>query len=327
MRASFKWLPLLLWASALVLAGCFLYASYCDRAQVDIVANSESFALKAGNIDVNWTPIKISSLEIVTPAQIDGDVDNIDSLTIFNRITFEGLGSALDLQSFKLAQDDTLSIRHLSGSDNLFEFAITSDPVKNVNAKTSNIAPLDLKLIASGKFKLQVADSKARILAGDRPRFVKLSMHDATRVFRFKLAESELIQSEPFQVSSISFFDTIGQSQPTPFSTIKGGSIRFEQVVGASGNKEKQLRSGEPIQIGRLENGYIRTVRLSDKGISMGYFGDVLGLESVWRDSRSNLMPTLFERWVSDPAVVAYATLIATIVGVIAAGMALVRGT
>jgi hypothetical protein len=317
-----RWSPLALWAAAMGLLGCFLYASYCGRTQVDIVATSESLALKISDLDVNWPPIKISSLEVITPAQIDGDIDRLNSASAeFSRIAFDGIGTVLDLQSFKLAQNDTLSIRHLTGTDNLFEFIVTPDP-----AKHSNLAPTELTLIIFGTFKLDVAEAAPRTLTSGHPNSVKVSMYDSKRVFRLKLAESELLQSAPFQVSAISFFDTIEQTRPSPFSTIKDGSIRFEQVVVAAGNKEKQLRSGEPLQIGALENGYIRTVRLSDKGIYVGYFGDVLGLESVWRDYKSNLMPTRFERWASDPAVMAYATLIATILGVIAAGMALVDG-
>jgi hypothetical protein len=316
-----SWAPLLSWASALALIGCFLYATYCDRAQIDIVTTSESLIFKISDADVNWAPIKISSLEIVTPSQIDGDIDNIDNLSRFDRITFEGLDHSLDLQSFKIAQNDTLSIRHLRGDDNLFEFSVTPSQ--------ANLTPTDLGLIISGRFTLDVADSKTRTLTSNYPRLVKASLHNRERVFRFRLAESELIQGEPFQVSAISFFDIIEQTRPALFSTIKGGSIRFEQIAASSpsGNKEKQLTPGEPIQMGKLENGYIRTIRLSTKGIYMGYFGDVLGLERVWRDNKIPLMPTRFDYWASDPAVVAYASLIATIVGLVAAGMALVRGT
>jgi hypothetical protein len=311
----------------MALLGCFLYASYCERTRVDIVATSDSLALKISDLDLNWPPIRISSLEVITPAQIGGDIDrpNRDSAD-FNRIAFDGIDTVLDLQQFKLAQNDTLSIRHLSGTDNLFEFAVTPDPAKHSSSKVSHVPPTELTLIIFGTFKLDVAGAPPRILTSDHPSSVKVSMYDSKRVFRLKLAESELLESAPFQVSAISFFDTIEQTRPSPFSTIKDGSIRFDQVVVAAGNKEKQLRSGEPLQIGSLENGYIRTVRLSDKGIYVGYFGDVLGLESVWRDYKSNLMPTRFERWASDPAVVAYATLVVTILGVIAAGMTLADG-
>jgi hypothetical protein len=322
-----RWCPLALWAAVMLLLGCFLYASYCERTQVDIVATSDSLTMKISDIDVNWSPIKINSLDIITSAQIDGDVDTLNGASArFDRVAFEGIGVALDLQPFKLRQNDTLSIRRLSGADNLFEFTITPDPVKNANSETARPFPTELTLITLGTLKLDITDAKPRILTSDHPRSVRVLMYDSKRVFRFRLAESDLLQTEPFQVSAISFFDAIEQTRPTPFSTIRDGSIRFEHIIAASGNKEKQLRSGEPLQIGRLENGYVRTVRLSDSGIYMGYFGDVLSLENVWRDYKSNLMPTRFERWASDPAVVAYATLVATILGVIAAGMALVSG-
>jgi hypothetical protein len=325
-----RWSPLTLWAAAMVSLGCFLYASHCKQVQIDIVATSDSLAFKISDIDVDWPPIKVTSLEVITSAQIDGDIGTPPNApAAFNPIAFEGAGGVLDLQPFKLKQSDTLSIRHLSGSDNLFEFVVSPDPIKNPASKVSYGGPTELTLIIFGTARLDTAGSKPRILTSDHPISVKISMRDSERVFRVKLAESAVVQTKPFQVSGISFFDTIEQSQPTPFSTIKDGSIRFEDVVVSSGNKEKQLRAGEPLRIGTLENGYIRTVRLSDKGIYMGYFGDVLGLESIWGNYRtgkfymSNLMPTRFEWWASDPAVVAYATLIAAIVGVIAAGMAL----
>ena len=71
-------------------------------------------------------------------------------------------------------------------------------------------------------------------------------------------------------------------------STVRSGTIHFEELDGAS----RTLRAGEILRLPTIEEGWLRTVRLLDEGVSLAFHGQVRGL-STGADARArSLMPT-----------------------------------
>lgn len=207
-------------------------------------------------------------------------------------------------------------------------------------------APLNLSIVSSDKnYTIESPGYEglipSKILTG------QIRAHEV----RFVLADSEFVFHKHFNVMALSFSDVSDPTEfvPRSFSTLKYGALRFEDIYGI---KERPLREGDPLCIGPIDEGKIVLLRMSDEGIQTAFAGIVHGLKIGWRDpsepcgsiegltgllsrflarfvpgSSANadldLMPTLFDWYASDPAVIAVATFIVAVATVVVGALAL----
>jgi hypothetical protein len=270
---------------------------FCKDAFVELNTASEIVTMTLSRTGFNELATLVSEVRIPRAKRA---ILNDVALAEEERILIKSSGAPLSLTipAFTISDSSRpflMTIRHLQ--DGTSRFAIVTPP----NSIKIKVASRD------GAFSALLGPNQT-------PSKTKglLLLEAALDEVEFTLAEKEYSSRRPFDITGLSFYDAVDPIVPqeTAVSGLRSGTLRFEEIYGI---KERQFGEGNNLSIRGLD-GQINLLRISENQIQTEFSGNAQSLKMSWNNKNAtNLMPTVFERYLGDPAIVAVLTLIVAV--------------
>jgi hypothetical protein len=278
----FLYLTLTLAALALFL---LLHSWPVGRTAVDLIVEAELVQFRLGDQPAATAPALADEVEAVGPARVEGSappfaVEAPPRL----RVVRPAGAPPLTLRPLDLPAGAAVTLRRLADRDGGVEIMVRP----GVEAAVMSRAPAPWDAGAAS------ADGE-----GQAARMFRVGPPATQTVIRARLAEDRYSLVEPVMIAGLSFTDVAGENgEPKLFSSIRAGSVRFEEV----GGKERALRSRETLQFAAV-SGYLRLVEIGGGTLRVEFSGEVSDMRTGLTGSTRSLMPSQLERLAADSRV------------------------
>lgn len=249
---------------------------------VDLDAASQAVSLSFAGDRRSLAPFVVTSATFYGA----GEIESSDTKTRFQtNFTVNRLDTSLPLMSLQGLTLETraqLKVRKRPGLTNSFEIQVQAP------------LPQQFTLLAQGHFEVET-DGTRREVKVEIPEVFQINMSEGAATLALTLAEPEWSERLPLSVTSLSFFDG-GEKDGVPyhFSALDAGHIRFGEINQNDGkNDELELRSGQPFFMVSKKPGQVRYLKLSQKGISIQFSGDIKDIGTGWeKETTTHHMPS-----------------------------------
>lgn len=284
-------------ALLLVAAGALSFVP-TQSTPIDLIVAAQSASLQTADEEVVLPPFLADEITVVGSGRVEG-IPGLNSFTSAVTIVTSERSMPLTLQSVRIARGTSVTLRRYPGIDRTFDVAVRNPEGGQQGWELVAFAREGFQASSTGRTYKAEKAAAAAPQAAQPPQAVRFAVGGELLLFRVKLAaaEREWAVRLPVRVSALSFFDVEAEKDGAPrlFSTIASGSIRFEQIQTLDGREtEMTLRSGQPMHIAAIGNGYLRQVRLTEAAVHVEFSGDVGELRTEASGRARDHMPSYF---------------------------------
>lgn len=263
-----------------------------ESTPIDLAATAQSVSFRTASDDAALEPFLIEEISIVGRGRVEG-VPGVAAITSYLTLSRIAGAQPLALQSLKLAKGTGVTLRRVPGQVLAYELFIGAEDDKSPVPDITVFAP-DGYQLGTGRDARLIRPAVAAADKPAPPAAVRIEVEEPRISLRLRLAEPEWRLALPVMIASLSLFDVDQQKNGAPrlFSTIGTGSVRFEQLQTIDGRDvELTLRAGQPLELGGLQDGFLRELRLDGREIGIGMVGSVAKLVTLGRER--NHMPSI----------------------------------
>jgi len=284
-------------ATLVVIAIITLQEWRVARTTVDLVAKSSALHLRLAETSNVLPALTVKEIEFFPP--FNASIDGVELATKAQErlhLTTLDQKAPLSVNMPTLAASRVIEIRRKLEAPGKYELVL-EQPVESIQT------------IVTGRAKLAFGEHTQLIESGFPPSIMVSPSNDNIRV-TIQLHDKNAVIQQPISVAGLSFRETsLEATNPSMFSTLKQGSIRFEDLS----DQVLHLRDGEPIEFNGVD-GFIRKLTLEDEYISLGFSGEVSGLQTGLGENKRDLRPSQLEYLMGDLAFVAIASFLFAII-------------